>query len=88
MGESLPEYELTLTNLEVRLMFRNMVTQWFSQAESDYNDFLKALLLGDVDAMNEYMNRVALVTFSSFDTGKHPSVRVSRSAFIMDLCWD
>lgn len=75
MGESLPEYELTLTNLEVRLMFRNMVAQWFSQAESDYNDFLKALLLGDVDAMNEYMNRVSLVTFSSFDTGKHPSAK-------------
>ena len=75
MGESLPEYELTLTNLEVRLMFRNMVAQWFSQAESDYNDFLKALLLGDVDAMNEYMNRVALVTFSSFDAGKHPSAK-------------
>lgn len=75
MGESLPEYELTLTNLEVKLMFRNMVAQWFSQAESDYNDFLKALLLGDVDAMNEYMNRVALVTFRSFDTGKHPSAK-------------
>ena len=81
MGESLPEYELTLTNLEVRLMFRNMVTQWFSQAESDYNDFLKALLLGDVDAMNEYMNRVALVTFSSFDTGKHPSVKSEPERF-------
>ena len=58
-----------------------MVTQWFSQAESDYNDFLKALLLGDVDAMNEYMNRVALVTFSSFDTGKHPSVKSEPERF-------
>lgn len=29
----------------------------------------KAMLLGDVDAMNEYMNRVALATFSYFDTG-------------------
>ncbi len=34
---------------------------------------MKALLLGDVDAMNEYMNRVAETTFSSFDTGKKPS---------------
>ena len=27
----------------------------------------------DIDAMNEYMNRVALKTFSSFDTGKKAS---------------
>ena len=46
---------------------------WFTGNASDYNDFVKALLLGDVDAMNEYMNRVADATFSSFDTGRHPS---------------
>ncbi len=33
----------------------------------------KALLLCDVKAMNRYMNRVALETFSFFDTGKHAS---------------
>lgn len=40
----------------------------------NYNDFVKALLLGDVDAMNVYMNRVALQTFSYFDTGKRRSI--------------
>ena len=40
---------------------------------SSYNNFIKALLLGDVKAMNTYMNRVALNTFSSFDVGNHPS---------------
>lgn len=40
---------------------------------SDYNTFVKALLLGDIDAMNTYMNRVALATFSCFDAGKKPS---------------
>lgn len=63
-------YELTLTNLEVKLMFQNMIRMWFADAETDYNDFVKALLLGDVKAMNVYMNRVALSTFSYFDTGK------------------
>lgn len=29
--------------------------------------------MGDVKAMNHYMNRVALKTFSYFDTGKEPS---------------
>ncbi|MCI6885965.1 MAG: ATP-binding protein [Lachnospiraceae bacterium] len=67
-----PEYELTLTNYEVKRMFRNMVRGWFREAGGDYNDFVKALLLGDLDAMNEYMNRIAYRTFSYFDTGNGP----------------
>ncbi len=68
-----PKYELQLTNHEVALMFRQMVKGWFRATSEDYNDFVKALLIGDLDAMNEYMNRVALNTFSSFDTGNRPS---------------
>lgn len=68
-----PEYELALTNLEVKIMFQNMIRRWFGEVKSDYNDFVKALLLGDVKSMNHYMNRVALKTFSYFDTGKAPS---------------
>lgn len=71
----MPEYELALTNLEVKIMFRNMIRRWFGTVRSDYNDFVKALLLGDVDAMNEYMNRVTFATFSSFDSDTHPSGR-------------
>ena len=70
---SIPKYELALTNLEVRLMFQSMVHSWFVNAEDDYNDFIQALLCGDVDAMNEYMNLVAVNTFSYFDTGKYAS---------------
>ena len=50
-----------------------MVSGWFDVSEGSYNDFIKALLLGDLDAMNEYMNRVSLSVFSSFDTGNRPS---------------
>lgn len=67
-------YELTLTNYEVTCMFEKMVRSWFTGVKADYNDFIKALLLGDKKAMNAYMNRVALNTFSYFDTGKNPSV--------------
>ena len=70
-----PYYELGLTNLEVKLMFQNMIQGWFSEAESDYNDFVKALLIGDKKAMNAYMNRVAWQTFSYFDTGRNPSMQ-------------
>ena len=74
-------YELALTNQEVkmlfedevRLMFRGMVKDWFASAASNYNDFLKAFLAKDLDYMNEYMNRVAEATFSTFDTGRNPS---------------
>lgn len=68
-----PKYELALTNLEVKIMFRNMISSWFRDASAEYNDFVQALLMGDIKSMNRYMNRVALKTFSYFDTGKQPS---------------
>ena len=66
-------YTLTLTNREVRLMFESMVRDWFAEDDSSYNDFIRALLMDDVKAMNIYMNRVALQSFSYFDTGNRPS---------------
>ncbi len=67
------EYELELTNFETRVMFMNMVQGWFTDALSDYNDFIKALLSADVKAMNLYMNKVSAGIFSSFDVGNRPS---------------
>ncbi len=72
-GEWREEYELELTNFEVKTMFRGMIRRWFGSVSSAYNDFIRALLLNDVKAMNLYMNRVALATFSYFDTGANPS---------------
>ncbi len=66
-------YELVLTNREVSLMFEQIVEDWFLEFTPAYNNFIKALLLDDKKAMNLYMNRVALSTFSYFDTGRHPS---------------
>lgn len=72
-GEWKEEYQLELTNFEVKVMFRNMIRKWFAGASCGYNDFIKALLADDVRAMNIYMNKVAMRTFSYFDTGKNPS---------------
>ncbi|MCM1302600.1 MAG: ATP-binding protein [Lachnospiraceae bacterium] len=69
-GEWREDYELELTNFEVRVMFRAMVRGWFDNPSAGYDDFIRALLLGDVLAMNTYMNRVTLEMFSYFDTGK------------------
>ena len=67
------EYTLRLTNMEVRVMFRRIISDWFAGCRRLNNAFLQAMLTGDVRAMNTYMNKVALQTFSYFDTGKNPS---------------
>ncbi len=74
------EYELVLTNHEVTIMFEKMIRGWFRQA-SGYGEFVEALLLGDIDAMNEYMNRVSEEIFSSFDTGGRSSERTEPERF-------
>ncbi len=71
-GEWRQDYELELTNFEVRVMFHDMVHDWFDGPSSNYNDFIKALLLGDMEAMNVYMNRMTQEMFSYFDTGRNP----------------
>lgn len=67
------KYELALTNKEVRIMFEKMIQGWFAVSAPSYNGFVKALLKGNLREMNRYMNRVALDTFSFFDTGRRPS---------------
>ena len=68
-----PQYELRITNYETRRMFDQMIKDWFAKERPDYNDFIKAMFIGDVDAMNEYMNRISLEIFSFFDTGNRMS---------------
>lgn len=75
------ELELSITNREVRSMFKRMIDGWFSHFTPAYNDFIKALLSNDLEAMNVYMNRVAFSTFSYFDTGKHPSKETEPERF-------
>ena len=66
-------YELTVTNHEVLRMFYGIVRGWFGRAKRNYNDFVKAMLHGNIKEMNAYMNRVAKEIFSYFDSGKKPS---------------
>ena len=68
-----PLYELGLTNEETKDMFYTMVRGWFRKKSQNYNEFIDAFLLEDLDAMNDYMNLVSEEMFSSFDTGNTPS---------------
>ena len=67
------EYTLKLTNLEVQVMFEQLIEGWFGGCRRVNNAFLQALLAHDVKAMNVYMNRVTTEMFSYFDAGKRPS---------------
>ena len=69
-GNRKPLYQLTLTNQEVKNMFYQMVSDWFGAAGGSYNEFIKALITGNLQAMNTYMRRVCTTVFSYFDTGK------------------
>lgn len=75
------EYELRLTNREVSIMFEKMIDGWFRQSAFAYHAFLKALLQGDIEAMNTCINRIASTVFSYFDTGKHPSKETEPERF-------
>lgn len=70
--EDIPVYQLTLTNFEVKRMFIKMIQGWFRRDDS-FNEFVSAMFQGDIRSMNHYMNKVALATFSFFDSGKKPS---------------
>ncbi len=74
-------YELALTNKEVQIMFQKMIRKWFSSTGTVYNGFIKSLLQDDVKSMNAYMNRVALATFSYFDSGRNPSIETQPERF-------
>ena len=74
-------YELALTNKEVQIMFQKMIRKWFSSTGTVYNGFIKSLLQDDVKSMNAYMNRVALATFSYFDSGKNLSMETQPERF-------
>lgn len=75
-------YTLALTNMEAESIFENMVKSWFGgNTETYYNEFINALLNDNVRKMNTFMNKVALNTFSSFDSGNKPSEQTEPERF-------
>ncbi len=75
-------YTLALTNMEAENIFENMVKGWFGgNTEMYYNEFIHALLSDNVRKMNTFMNKVALHTFSSFDSGNKPSEQTEPERF-------
>ncbi len=67
------EYALKLTNMEIQMMFEQMIKGWFGGCRRVNNAFLQALLADDIKEMNLCINKIAMEMFSYFDTGKKPS---------------
>ncbi len=77
-------YTLALTNMEAESIFENMVKGWFGgNTETYYNEFINALLNDNVRKMNTFMNKVALNTFRSFDSGNKPSEQTEQERFLL-----
>lgn len=74
-------YQLKITNHEVELMFKNMIVGWFPEDITSYSDFKEALLIGDLDYMNQFINEVSEEMFSSFDVGRKPSEKTHPERF-------
>ena len=64
-----PWYHLSITNLETTSMFSNMFKGWFDSSQGSYGRFIKSFIQGDIEAMNYYMNKISMATFSYFDVG-------------------
>ncbi len=74
------QYTLTLTNLEVYLMFEQLIRQWFTKARG-LSHFTQCMMQGNVKDMTRYLNDIMLACMSSFDGGNSPSVKLPENFY-------
>ena len=78
--EGNPLYEVALTNREVRRMFTVMMRSWFQQT-GGLSKFADAMLRGDEESMEVYLEEIMLTSMSSFDGGKNPTIRLPENFY-------
>ena len=80
-------YTLAITNTETKTGLRRVVRAWFGEQDRyGYHSFTKALVNGDLDAMNGYMQRVTEHTMSYFDPyGKGGDPELYYHGFVLGL---
>lgn len=76
--------EELLQGKEIVVIFDEQIV--FEQLDN-YNQFMKALLSDDIDAMNYYMNQIIMTTFSYFDVGQNEPERFYHG-FVLGLIAD
>ncbi len=73
--DEISEYEITLTNHEMMLIFEKNIKEWFSKPKlaNITSEFYQALIEYDLQTINSTIQRISLETFRWFDTsGKEP----------------
>lgn len=78
-------YTLALTNYEVRLMFEDLIGQWFSNAEEPFSGFIKALISGNEERVCANLQEVLISSVSFYDTGKTVSENRKPESFYHGL---
>lgn len=78
-------YSLAVTNFEVQLMFKDLISLWFNDVHSEYGAFMKALLSGDTDVVEEFLGKVLLTKTSFFDSAKEASENEQAESFYHGL---
>ena len=66
---------------EVRVMFQKLIKGWFMTGDDSSNEFISALIDGDLEAMNYYINEITLNVFSSFDVAGKDESRIRPENF-------
>ena len=67
-----PIYTLSVTNHETQVMFKDMVSDWFTTGneETAFDDFVNALCNYDIAGLNVFLNMMSLQSFSYFETSE------------------
>jgi hypothetical protein len=71
-------------NYEVRRIFEKIISDWFINRHVKGEEFIDALLTGDLDSMNAYMSEIVERTFSFFAAGGKEPERFYH-AFVLGL---
>ncbi|MGL5087755.1 MAG: AAA family ATPase [Clostridium sp.] len=68
-------YKLAIPNKEIKFMYGNMIKNWFAEGriDSQYNNMIKSLTLGDIKNFKKLFKRCIMESFSYFDAkGQDP----------------
>ena len=79
-------YKLLIPNREVKLIFKNVIMNWFKGnfENEKLKNMLEALTSGDIELFEKYLSEFVLTTLSYFDTaGKN--VEAVYQAFVLGL---
>ncbi|MBQ7457111.1 MAG: AAA family ATPase [Desulfovibrio sp.] len=81
------EYKVAVTNYEVLQILKRLISSWFNNYSVNAEKFRRALLIDDIVYMNKFLRKIAINTFSFFDTSGDEPERFYH-AFVLGLTVD